>query len=85
MLMSTAVCSQVPHVAFMPSPLLSTFSLGRQTALVVDIGWLETTVIPVSYMLTVYIVGVMEFLKGLFCLVACYCLIESVGVLQPAV
>jgi actin-related protein 10 len=36
----------VPHVAFMPSPLLSTFSLGRQTALVVDIGWLETTVIP---------------------------------------
>jgi actin-related protein 10 len=35
-----------PHVAFMPSPLLSVFSLGRQTALVVDIGWRETTVLP---------------------------------------
>ena len=47
--MAVFILLQVPHVAFMPSHLLSTFSLGRQTALVVDIGWLETTVLPVSY------------------------------------
>ena len=39
---------QAPHVAFMPIPLLCLFSLGRQTALVVDVGWQETTVLPVS-------------------------------------
>ena len=39
---------QVPHAAFVPSPLLCLFSLGRQTAMVVDVGWQETTVLPVS-------------------------------------
>ena len=39
---------QVPHAAFVPSPLLCLFSLGRQTAMVVDVGWQETTILPVS-------------------------------------
>jgi actin-related protein 10 len=37
----------VPYVAFIPSPLLCLFSIGRQTALVVDVGWQETTVLPI--------------------------------------
>ena len=36
-------------MVFMPSHLLCTFAIGRQTALVVDIGYKETEILPVSY------------------------------------
>ncbi|KAJ1562450.1 hypothetical protein HK405_012035 [Cladochytrium tenue] len=38
---------QVPSIMFMPSPLLAVMVTGRLTALVVDCGHLETTVVPV--------------------------------------
>lgn len=38
---------QVPSVSFLPAPLLSLVAVGKLTGLVVDIGYLETTVTPV--------------------------------------
>ena len=38
---------QVPSIAFTASSLLSLAACGRITGLVVDCGWLETTVTPV--------------------------------------
>lgn len=40
---------KVPSVAFTPSSLLSLASCGRVTGLVIDCGWLETTVTPVRF------------------------------------
>ncbi len=39
---------QVPYAAFLPSHLLCTFTVARATALVVDVGAKETTILPVS-------------------------------------
>ncbi|ADV22349.1 hypothetical protein I305_02804 [Cryptococcus gattii E566] len=38
---------RVPSVAFTPSSLLALAACGRITGLVVDVGWLETTITPV--------------------------------------
>lgn len=38
-----------PSVAFTPSSILALAASGRVTGLVVDVGWLETTVTPVSF------------------------------------
>lgn len=35
-------------MVFMPSHLLCTFAIGHQSALVVDIGFKETEILPVS-------------------------------------
>lgn len=40
---------RVPSIAFTPSSLLALAACGRITGLVVDCGWLETTVTPVSH------------------------------------
>lgn len=37
----------VSHVVFMPSHLLCTFTIGRPSALVVDIGYKETEILPI--------------------------------------
>jgi len=42
-----ALTLQVPSVAFTPSSMLTLASCGHITGLVVDCGWLETTVTPV--------------------------------------
>ena len=39
---------QVPYASFVPSHLLSTFTIARPSAIVVDVGYKETTVLPVS-------------------------------------
>ena len=39
---------QVPYAAFVPTHLLCTFTIGRATSLVVDVGAKETTILPVS-------------------------------------
>lgn len=39
---------RVPSVAFTPSSLLALAACGRITGLVVDVGWLETTITPVN-------------------------------------
>ncbi len=39
---------QVPYAVFIPSHLVSTFTIARSTALVVDVGFIETTILPVS-------------------------------------
>lgn len=38
---------QVPSVLFVPSHLVTLYTLGINTALVIDIGYEETTLIPV--------------------------------------
>lgn len=40
---------QVPSVSFVPAPLLSLLAVGRITGLVLDVGYLETTLMPVYY------------------------------------
>ncbi|GAC99114.1 actin [Pseudozyma hubeiensis SY62] len=40
---------QVPSVAFVPSPLLSLLAVGRITGLVLESGYLESTLTPVYY------------------------------------
>ena len=42
-------------MVFMPSHLLCTFAIKCQSALVVDIGFKETEVLPVSYFVLVFI------------------------------
>ncbi|XP_064403318.1 actin-related protein 10-like [Halichondria panicea] len=37
----------VPYAVFIPSHLVSTFTIARSTALVVDVGFIETTILPV--------------------------------------
>ncbi|XP_065920591.1 actin-related protein 10-like [Dysidea avara] len=37
----------VSYVVFMPSHLLCTFAIGRQSALVVDVGYKETEILPI--------------------------------------
>lgn len=37
----------VPYVVFIPSHLVSTFTLARPSALVVDVGYCETTILPI--------------------------------------
>ena len=39
---------QVPCATFVPSHLVCLFTIGRQSALVVDVGFKETTILPVS-------------------------------------
>lgn len=38
---------RAPSISFTPSSVLALASSGRATGLVVDVGWLETTVTPV--------------------------------------
>ncbi|WWC73483.1 uncharacterized protein I206_107453 [Kwoniella pini CBS 10737] len=45
---------QVPSVSFTPSSLLSLAACGRITGLVIDVGWLETTVTPVYHSRPLY-------------------------------
>ena len=47
--MSTLKCFilQVPSVLFVPSHLVTLYTLGINTALVIDIGYEEATMIPV--------------------------------------
>ncbi|WWC65654.1 uncharacterized protein I303_108275 [Kwoniella dejecticola CBS 10117] len=45
---------QVPSVSFTPSSLLSLAACGRITGLVVDVGWLESTVTPVFHSRPLY-------------------------------
>ncbi|WWC93024.1 uncharacterized protein L201_007988 [Kwoniella dendrophila CBS 6074] len=45
---------QVPSVSFTPSSLLALAACGRITGLVVDVGWLETTVTPVYHSRPLY-------------------------------
>lgn len=40
---------QVPSVSFVPAPLLSLLAVGRITGLVLEVGYLETTLMPVYY------------------------------------
>lgn len=40
---------QVPSVSFVPAPLLSMLAVGRITGLVLEVGYLETTLVPVYY------------------------------------
>lgn len=40
---------QVPSVSFVPAPLLSLLAVGRITGLVLESGYLETTLMPVYY------------------------------------
>ncbi|WWD04122.1 hypothetical protein V865_002188 [Kwoniella europaea PYCC6329] len=44
----------VPSVSFTPSSLLSLVACGRITGLVVDVGWLETTITPVYHSRPLY-------------------------------
>lgn len=39
--------SQVPSVLFVPSHLVTLYALGINTAFVIDVGYEETTMIPV--------------------------------------
>ena len=39
--------SQVPSILFVPSHLVTLYTLGIPTALVVDVGFEETTMIPI--------------------------------------
>ena len=39
---------QVPSISFIPPHLLALLAIGRTTGLVVDVGYLETVVLPVS-------------------------------------
>ncbi|WVR08245.1 hypothetical protein IAU60_005292 [Kwoniella sp. DSM 27419] len=45
---------QIPSIAFTSSSLLALAASGRVTGLVVDVGWLETTVTPVYYSRPLY-------------------------------
>ncbi|WVQ96180.1 hypothetical protein IAU59_003283 [Kwoniella sp. CBS 9459] len=45
---------QVPSVSFTPSSLLALVACGRITGLVVDAGWLETTITPVYHSRPLY-------------------------------
>lgn len=47
---------QVPYAAFIPSHLLCTFVVGRASALVVDVGYKETTILPVSLKFSKHVV-----------------------------
>ncbi|SNX83717.1 related to ACT1 - Actin [Melanopsichium pennsylvanicum] len=40
---------QVPQVSFVPSPLLSVLAVGRITGLVLEVGYLESSLMPVYY------------------------------------
>ncbi|SPO32062.1 related to ACT1 - Actin [Ustilago trichophora] len=40
---------QVPSVSFVPAPLLSLLAVGRITGLVLEVGYLESTLMPVYY------------------------------------
>ncbi|TKY87645.1 hypothetical protein EX895_003226 [Sporisorium graminicola] len=40
---------QVPSVSFVPAPLLSLLAVGRITGLVLEVGYLEATLMPVYY------------------------------------
>ncbi|SPO25264.1 related to ACT1 - Actin [Ustilago trichophora] len=40
---------QVPSVSFVPAPLLSLLAVGRITGLVLEVGFLESTLMPVYY------------------------------------
>lgn len=42
------LCVQAPSVLFLPGQQLPLYSLGIQSALVVDVGHDETTVLPIS-------------------------------------
>ena len=47
-LITTHHVMQVPSISFTPGSLLALASCGRSSGLVVDCGWLETTITPVS-------------------------------------
>ena len=49
---------QVPYASFVPSHLVSTFTIARPSAMVVDIGHRETTVLPVSLRTAVHMICV---------------------------
>ena len=44
---------KVPNVCFLPHHLACLFTVGRSTALVVDIGFNESSVIPVSIIIVI--------------------------------
>jgi len=44
----------VPSIIFAPSQLLALTSVGSKTGLVIDCGYLETTVLPVSVLKNYY-------------------------------
>ena len=46
---SVLVSSQVPSVLFAPSHLMAIMTLGLSSALVMDCGYTETLVLPVSF------------------------------------
>jgi actin-related protein 10 len=46
---------QCQAVSFLPSPVLSLMTLGKQTGLVVDMGYLETVITPVRIRKTIII------------------------------
>lgn len=56
--------TQVPHAAFVPSHLLCTFTVGGGTALVVDVGYKETTILPVSLLGSEWLLGCNLNTKG---------------------
>lgn len=43
------IIHKVPSISFTPSSLLALAAGGRVTGLVVDCGWLETTITPVCH------------------------------------
>ena len=47
---------KVPNVCFLPHHLACLFTVGRSTALVVDIGFNESSVIPVSTIIVIVII-----------------------------
>lgn len=55
---------QVPSVSFTPSSLLALAACGRVTGLIVDCGWLETTVTPVSDLLPQNSLGQADSIPG---------------------
>ena len=46
---------QVPSVLFAPCHLMAIFTLGIQTGLVVDCGYNETVVLPISFTVCIFV------------------------------
>ena len=54
---------QVPSILFAPCHLMALFTLGIQTGLVVDCGYTETVVLPVSLKNMIYFCSVSVVLQ----------------------
>ena len=60
---SSVALLQVPYATFVPNHLMCLFAIGRQSLLVVRVGYSETTVLPVSF---IVLTGAQYFLFPVF-------------------